>query len=99
MVALVLIVTLLPGIFAQSPTITATTDLVIVPALVRQPSGGLVQPLAASDFILTDNGVPQSITLDGSERQPLSILSSCRLVRRRHASFPIMPKLGRCSAT
>ncbi len=51
---------------SQSPTgsdLTAQTSLVIVPALVRSKSGQLVFNLNASDFALTDNGIPQKLTL------------------------------------
>jgi hypothetical protein len=50
---------------SQSPTgpdLTAQTSLVIVPALVRSKSGQLVFNLNASDFTLTDDGIPQKLT-------------------------------------
>jgi VWFA-related protein len=44
--------------------LTAQTSLVIVPALVRSKLGQLVFNLNASDFALTDDGIPQKVTLD-----------------------------------
>jgi VWFA-related protein len=55
-------------------TITSTTTLVIVPALVRSASGDLVYGLKPSDFRLTDNGVDQKISIEEVERQPLAVV-------------------------
>jgi VWFA-related protein len=57
-----------------SPSITTTTNLVIVPALVRAPSMDSLPTLKASDFLLTDNGVAQAVTLEDVEHQPLAVL-------------------------
>lgn len=40
------------------------TSIVMVPALVRTSDGKLVYTLHAEDFALTDDGVPQPLTLD-----------------------------------
>lgn len=56
------------------PTITSTSTLVIIPALVRSPSGELIETLHASDFRLTDNGVEQRISVEDVERQPLAVV-------------------------
>ena len=49
---------------SQTPSLTAHSTLVLVPALVRTKSGNLVFTLAADDFVLTDDGVPQKLTLE-----------------------------------
>ena len=64
---------------AQSPpppaaTLSSTTTLVLVPTLVRSPAGDLLHTLSARDFRLTDNGVEQQLTLETTERQPLSVV-------------------------
>jgi hypothetical protein len=63
---------------SQSPTgsdLTAQTSLVIVPALVRGKSGQLVFNLNASDFALTDDGVPQKLTLEqDTGGEPLALV-------------------------
>ena len=41
-----------------------STQLVLVPALVRERSGALVYTLSARDFVLTDDGVPQKVRLE-----------------------------------
>src|ERR1700761_6513254 len=69
--------------FAQAPpaappggqsTITSTSTLVIVPTLVRSTSGDLVYGLKPEDFLLTDNGVEQKISIEEVERQPLAVV-------------------------
>lgn len=71
---------------AQSPTetnpptasITVSSNLVVVPALVRTKSGELVYTLKAEDFILTDNGVEQKLRLEqdtGSEPLAMVIIA------------------------
>jgi VWFA-related protein len=56
------------------PTIESTTNLVLVPTLVRSPAGDLIDTLQARDFRLTDNGVEQQVTLEQLERQPLAVV-------------------------
>lgn len=59
---------------AAVPSISVGTNLVLVPALVKTKSGELVFSLTAQDFLLTDNGVPQTLQLEpdmGS--QPLAL--------------------------
>jgi VWFA-related protein len=49
---------------AQATTLTARSTLVLVPALVRNKAGELVYTLKANDFVLTDDGVLQKLTLE-----------------------------------
>jgi VWFA-related protein len=57
---------------AQAPVSPATQDtvlntrstLIVVPALVRNKAGELVFTLAAKDFVLTDDGIEQKLTLE-----------------------------------
>jgi VWFA-related protein len=56
------------------PAITAGTTVVLVPALVKTNKGDVIFNLAASDFSLTDNGIPQHLTLDpDTDSQPLAL--------------------------
>ena len=48
----------------QVSTLTARSTLVLVPALVRNKARQLVFTLKADDFVLTDDGVPQKLTLE-----------------------------------
>lgn len=47
----------------QSPSFSSQTTNVLVPALVRDAAGKVVYTLQADDFVLTDDGVPQKLTL------------------------------------
>jgi len=58
-----------------APALRTETNVVLVPALVRNAKGELVFTLKASDFRVTDDGVDQPLTLDedtGSE--PLALV-------------------------
>ncbi len=56
-------------------TLTSRSTLVLVPALVRDKSGNLVFSLKADDFLLTDDGVPQKLTLEeDSDGEPLALV-------------------------
>jgi VWFA-related protein len=59
---------------SQVPTLTVGSNLVLVPALVKNKAGKLVFSLDAGDFILTDNGVPQPVRVEpDTELQPLAL--------------------------
>ena len=59
----------------QSPTLTVQTNLVTTPALVRTRSGAVIYTLTADDFVLTDDGVAQKLTLEeNTDRQPLALV-------------------------
>ncbi len=77
-----------------NPTITATSNLVIVPALVRAPTGDLPPALHASDFLLTDNGVRQVVAVEETEHQPLSVLVLMQTGGAAAEELPLYAKLG-----
>ncbi len=55
--------------------IRARSTVVLVPALVKTKSGETVFSLTASDFILTDNGVRQTLRLEtDTDSQPLALV-------------------------
>jgi VWFA-related protein len=54
---------------AQQPEIRIQSNLVVVPALVRNEEGNLVYSLTADDFIVRDNGTDQKIHLE-TDRDP-----------------------------
>jgi VWFA-related protein len=61
----------------SSPALRTETSVVVVPALVRTRAGALVYTLSAEDFKLTDDGIPQTLTLEqetGSEPLALVVL-------------------------
>jgi len=54
--------------------LTVRTTLVQVPALVKTKGGQVMLKLTADDFSLTDDGVPQALTLDqGTDLEPLAL--------------------------
>ena len=58
-----------------TPTITANSTLVLVPALVRNKAGELIFTLKADDFVLTDDGIPQKLTLEpDTGGEPLALV-------------------------
>jgi VWFA-related protein len=69
----VLVAGLIGAGFAQT-TLHTTTTLVVVPTLVQTTGKEPVFSLTAADFLLTDNGVPQKITLEEETRRPLSLV-------------------------
>src|ERR1700678_2473533 len=54
--------------------LTVRSTLVRVPALVKTKGGQVMLKLTADDFLLTDNGGPQALTLDqGADLEPLAL--------------------------
>jgi VWFA-related protein len=59
----------------ETPSLSARSTLVVVPALVRSKSGSLVYTLTADDFVLTDDGIPQKLALEqDSGGEPLALV-------------------------
>lgn len=59
----------------QPPVLTANSTIVLVPALVTTKGGEPVFTLAAKDFTLTDDGIPQPLTLEeNSGDDPLALV-------------------------
>lgn len=57
------------------PVFRARTNLVLVPALVRTKSGEPVFSLTADDFTLTDDDVPQKLSLEqDTDSEPLALV-------------------------
>jgi VWFA-related protein len=69
----VLVAALAGAGFAQT-TLHTTTTLVVVPTLVQTARKEPVFSLKAEDFVLTDNGVPQKVTLEEETKRPLSLV-------------------------
>jgi hypothetical protein len=55
-------------------TISSSATLVGVPTLVRLPAGEFMKSAVAGDFKLFDNSVPQSISLEDREAQPIALV-------------------------
>src|SRR5580704_7401012 len=58
----------------EQPTLTVSSTLVEVPILAKTKGGEVVFQLTADDFLVTDNGVPQHLTLEqDTDSQPLAL--------------------------
>ena len=90
-----LVLTLLASLaFPQETTLRSQSNIVIVPALVKDQQGGIVYGLQAKDFIVEDNGVEQPARLDEApEGQPISLVVAVQRGRRAYAEFPRMQGL------
>ena len=81
LIPLAIFVTACAGLRAQAPAdsqrsiFTSQTTVVLVPALVRTRDGELVYTLKSDDFQLTDNGIPQTLTLEpDADSEPLALV-------------------------
>jgi VWFA-related protein len=68
------LVAALSGAAVAQTTLHTTTTLVVVPTLVQTQDKAVVFSLTAEDFILTDNAVPQKVTLEEESKRPLSLV-------------------------
>jgi VWFA-related protein len=85
---LILILTA-PLLAQQEPTFQTQSNVVLVPALVRDQSGEIVYGLQAKDFAIEDNGVEQAIRLDeAAEAEPLSLMIAIQTGRKAEHEFP-----------
>ena len=58
----------------NQPALTVRSNLVLVPALAKTRRGAVFFGLTAGDFSLTDNGIPQQLTLDSdTDSEPLAL--------------------------
>lgn len=74
---------------AQEATIRSQSNVVLVPALVKDARGHAVYGLKAQDFIVEDDGVAQSIHLDEeAEAQPVSLVIAIQSGREAYREFP-----------
>lgn len=61
------------GVTTQ-PSVKVRSNLVMVPVFASGKHGRPVLDLKATDFVLTDNGIPQLLTLEeGTDSQPLAL--------------------------
>src|SRR6266567_1244833 len=70
------LVCLLASIQAQDPTFRATVPTVLVPATVTDKKAHYINGLSADDFIVLDNGAPQTVRVDAADATtiPISIV-------------------------
>jgi VWFA-related protein len=79
---------------AQPITLRSQSNVVLIPALVKDQQGGIVYGLEAKDFIAEDDGVEQPLRLDQApEGQPISLVVAIQRGRRASYEFPRMQGL------
>ncbi len=79
---------------SQETTLRSQSNVVLVPALVKDAQGGVVYGLAAKDFIVEDDCVEQAAQLDEApEGQPMSLVVALQRGRRAAYEFPRMQGL------
>jgi VWFA-related protein len=72
----------------EAPTLRSRANLVVVPTLVKDVHGHVIYGLTAKDFVIEDNGVPQTVRLDDSaEFEPLSIVVALQTGRRAKREY------------
>jgi VWFA-related protein len=82
------------SVFSQETTLRSQSNIVLVPALIKDQQGGIVYGLQAKDFIVEDDGVEQPARLDDApEGQPVSLVVAIQRGRRAYAEFPRMEGL------
>ena len=65
----------MPSAASETSLLTSRSTLVLAPALVRNHAGDLVFTLTANDFVLTDDGIPQRLTLEpDAGHEPLALV-------------------------
>src|SRR5215469_2852268 len=93
--ALLIVAALLGSALAQETTLRTQSNVVLIPALVKDQRGGIVYGLQVGDFIVEDDGVPQAVRLDEApEGQPISLVIAIQRGRRAYYEFPRMQGLN-----
>jgi len=79
---------------AQETTVRSESNLVSVPALVKDAQGRVVYGLTTKDFVIEDDGVEQTVRLDETpEGQPVSLVLAIEKGRRASYEFARMEGL------
>jgi len=85
----------LPATHADTPTLHMTTTEVLVPTLVEKHGGGILYGLKPGDFVLEDNGVPQTIRVqEEMDTAPVSLVVAVEQGGVSVLEFDKLAKLG-----
>jgi VWFA-related protein len=82
------LVAAMSGVALAQTTLHTTTTLVVVPTLVQTQNREIVFSLKADDFVVTDNGVPQKVTLEEESKRPLSLVVLMQTGGAARGQFP-----------
>lgn len=79
----------------ENPVFRGESQIVIIPALVRDAKGQAVYGLQAKDFVVDDEGIEQAVQLDeSSDIQAVSIVVALQIGRRAKREFSRLVRLG-----
>jgi VWFA-related protein len=93
-VCVLLVLLIAPAASQDSTTFRSQTNLVLVPALVRDADGRPIYGLRAQDFVIDDDGVEQAVQLEETaESAPLSLVIAIQRGRRASYEFPRIQRL------
>lgn len=80
---------------SDATVLRSTTNVVLVPTLVEKDHGQVVYGLKASDFELTDNGVPQKLRVEEEmDTAPVALVVAVEQGRMAGLEFDKIAKLG-----
>lgn len=93
LVALSVLLLVSPAV-PQDTTIRAQSNVVLIPALVKDSHGHAVYGLEARDFVVEDDGIPQPVRMDeAAEAEPVSLMIVVQCGRQAVREFPRMKGL------
>ena len=92
----VLLLLLASGLSGQQPpNVRVQSNVVIVPALVKDAEGHIVYGLTENDFVIDDDGVEQAVRLDeAAESTPTSVVVAVQTGRRAWREYSRMRGIG-----
>jgi VWFA-related protein len=77
------------GAATQETTFHSQSNVVLIPALVKNAKGEIVYGLGAKDFVIEDDGVEQAVHLDeAAEGSQVSLVVAIQRGRRANYEFP-----------
>ncbi|MCU1303353.1 MAG: von Willebrand factor, type [Candidatus Sulfotelmatobacter sp.] len=83
------------GALCQDTTLHSQSNVVVIPALVKNAQGEAVYGLTAKDFVVDDDGEEQAVHLDeAAEGQAVSMVIAIQRGRRANYEFPRMRGLS-----
>ena len=78
----------------EPPTFRTQSNVVLVPALVRDATGEVIYGLQAKDFVIEDDGVAQTVHLDETaESEPVYLVVAVQCGRQASFELPRMQGL------
>jgi VWFA-related protein len=94
-ISLLILFLLSEALGQQTPNLRIQSNVVVVPALVKNTDGHIVYGLTQDDFVIEDDGAAQSVHLDESaESEPASVVVAIQTGRRAWREYSRMRGVG-----